>query len=185
MNLTILRHAQTEGSLHDLYYGVADIPALEDALAELRARAADFPTAPRYYTSGLLRTEQTFRAIYGALPHTRLPGLQEMDFGIFEMHSYEELKDDPAFLQWIQDPEHLPCPGGECVPEVVARNMAAIAQVLAGEGDAVCVIHGGVIANLMMQWFGGDRFTYPRKPGTGYTVTFEEGRPVGYAPIPE
>ena len=22
-------------------------------------------------------------------------------------------------------------------------------------------------------------------PGTGYTVTFEEGRPVGYAPIPE
>ncbi len=185
MKLTILRHAQTEGSLHDLYYGVADIPALEDALAELHARAADFPTAPRYYTSGLLRTEQTFRAIYGELPHTRLPGLQEMDFGIFEMHSYEELKDDPAFLQWIQDPEHLPCPGGECVPEVVARNMAAIAQVLAGEGDAVCVIHGGVIANLMMQWFGGDRFTYPRKPGTGYTVTFEEGRPVGYAPIPE
>ena len=28
MKLTLLRHAQTEGSLRNLYYGAADIPAL-------------------------------------------------------------------------------------------------------------------------------------------------------------
>ena len=90
MKLTLLRHAQTEGSLRNLYYGAADIPALPESLSELHRRAGDYPTAQRYYTSGMLRTEQTLAAIYGNVPHTRLPGLREMDFGDFEMKSYEE-----------------------------------------------------------------------------------------------
>ena len=83
MKLTLLRHAQTEGSLRNLYYGAADIPALPESLSELHRRAGDYPTAQRYYTSGMLRTEQTLAAIYGNVPHTRLPGLREMDFGDF------------------------------------------------------------------------------------------------------
>ena len=55
MKLTLLRHAQTEGSLRNLYYGAADIPALPESLSELRRRAGDYPTAQRYYTSGMLR----------------------------------------------------------------------------------------------------------------------------------
>ena len=90
MKLTLLRHAQTEGSLRNLYYGAADIPALPESLSELHRRAGDYPTAQRYYTSGMLRTEQTLAAIYGNVPHTRLPGLREMDFGDFEMKSYED-----------------------------------------------------------------------------------------------
>ncbi|MFQ9445379.1 MAG: histidine phosphatase family protein [Vescimonas sp.] len=112
MKLTLLRHAQTEGSLRNLYYGAADIPALPESLAELHRRAGDYPTAQRYYTSGMLRTEQTLAAIYGNVPHTRLPGLREMDFGDFEMKSYEELKDTPAYQAWITDVEHNPCPHG-------------------------------------------------------------------------
>jgi len=185
MKLTLLRHAQTEGSLRDLYYGATDIPALEQSLRELHEKASVYPQAEHYYTSGMLRTEQTLRAIYGDVPHTRLPGLREMDFGDFEMRSYDELKNDPAFRAWEEDSEHLPCPHGECVPELIARNMAAIAQVLATGEDSVCIIHGGVTANLMMQWFDGDRFTFYRKPGTGYTVTFAEGKPLGYKLVPE
>ena len=33
MKLTLLRHAQTEGSLRNLYYGAADIPALPESLS--------------------------------------------------------------------------------------------------------------------------------------------------------
>ena len=67
MKLTLLRHAQTEGSLRNLYYGAADIPALPESLSELHRRAGDYPTAQRYYTSGMLRTEQTLAAIYVGL----------------------------------------------------------------------------------------------------------------------
>ena len=56
MILTLIRHGQTEGSLRDLYYGAADIPVLPESLAELHAHAAQYPTAPRYFTSGLVRS---------------------------------------------------------------------------------------------------------------------------------
>ena len=58
MKLTLLRHAQTEGSLRNLYYGAADIPALPESLSELHRRAGDYPTAQRYYTSGMLRSRR-------------------------------------------------------------------------------------------------------------------------------
>ena len=105
MKLYLLRHGQTEGSLRNLYYGAANIPVLPESLEELHAAAQRgvYPKAQRYYTSGLLRTEQTLAAIYGDVPHTQLPGLREMDFGDFEMHSYEELKDWPSYQKWIED----------------------------------------------------------------------------------
>ena len=108
-----------------------------------------------------------------------------MDFGDFEMRSYEELKDDPAFLRWMTDSEHNPCPNGESAPQTMARNLAAMETVLAAGEDAVCVIHGGVIAGFMMTWFGGLRVDWYRQAGTGYQVTFSGGVPTGWLPIPE
>ena len=185
MKLTLLRHGETDGSRRDLYYGAADIPALPESLAALHENAAAYPRAKRYYTSGLLRTEQTLEAIYGPVAHQQLPGLREMDFGDFEMRSYDQLKDDPAFQHWITDSEHLPCPNGESAPQTTARNLKAMETVLAEDSDAVCVIHGGVIAGFMMTWFGGLRVDWYRKAGTGYQVTFENGAPIGWVRVPE
>ena len=185
MKLTLLRHGDTEGSRNDLYYGAADIPVLPESLAELHENAARYPTAKRYFTSGMLRTEQTFRAIYGDVPHMVLPGLREMDFGDFEMRSYAQLKDDPAFQHWITDAEHLPCPNGESAPQVLERSLEAIGPVLAAGEDAVCVIHGGVTSGLMMSWFGGTRYDYNPLPGTGYQITVTDGKPVSYEKIPK
>lgn len=116
MKLTLLRHGETDGSRRDLYYGAADIPALPESLAALHENAAAYPRAARYYTSGLLRTEQTLEAIYGPVAHQQLPGLQEMNFGDFEMKSYQELKDTAAYQAWITDVEHNVCPNGESAP---------------------------------------------------------------------
>lgn len=187
MKLYLLRHGQTEGSLRDLYYGAANIPVLPESLEELHAAAQRgiYPKAQRYYTSGLLRTEQTLAAIYGDVPHTQLPGLREMDFGDFEMHSYEELKDWPSYQKWIEDVEHNPCPNGESAPLVLARNLEAIAPVLAADEDAVCVAHGGVISGLLMTWFGGIRYDYLVRPGTGFAVEVTDGKPQRCRPIPE
>lgn len=187
MKLTLLRHGETEGSRNDLYYGAADLPVLPESLEELKRRAqgGGYPRAARYYISGLLRTEQTLRALYGDVPYTVLPGLREMDFGDFEMKSYEQLKDDPAYQAWITDAEHNACPHGESSPQVLARSLAAIGPVLAAGEDAVCVIHGGVTAGLMMSWFGGIRYDYSLLPGTGYQVSVVGGKPVDYIKIPK
>lgn len=185
MELTLLRHAETEGSRLDLYYGAADIPALPESLRDLQKKAGHYPPAKRFYTSGLLRTEQTLEALYGPVPHTRLPGLQEMNYGDFEMKSESELQNNPDFIIWSADPEHNVCPHGESQPQVLRRNLAAIAPVLAAEEDAVCILHGGVTAGLMMSWFGGERGDYALRPGTGYTVQFEDGKPLSYKKVPK
>ncbi|MFR6085932.1 MAG: histidine phosphatase family protein [Oscillospiraceae bacterium] len=181
MKLTLLRHAQTEGSLRNLYYGAADIPALPESLSELHRRAGDYPTAQRYYTSGMLRTEQTLAYLW-RVPHT---GFEPAGDGLrrLQMKSYEA-EGHPAYQAWITDVEHNPCPHGESAPQVLRRSLAAIAPVVQRPEDAVCVIHGGVTAGLMMAWFGGGRYDYSVSPGQGFQVTFREGQPVSYTRIP-
>ena len=188
-HLTLIRHGLTEGNVRRWYYGALDLPLCETGAAALREAAAGGLYPPlgneRVLTSGMLRTEQTLRLIYGDVPHTQLPGLREMDFGDFEMHSYEELKDWPSYQKWIEDVEHNPCPNGESAPLVLARNLEAIAPVLAADEDAVCVAHGGVISGLLMTWFGGIRYDYLVRPGTGFAVEVTDGKPQRCRPIPE
>lgn len=187
MKLTLLRHGETDGSRRDLYYGAADIPVLPDSLETLHQRALTgvYPTAGRYYTSDLLRTQQTLRALYGDVPFTVLPGLREMDFGDFEMRPYKgDLERDPQFIAWAADAEHNVCPHGESAPQALARSLDAIRPVLDAGEDAVCVIHGGITSGLMMHWFGGTRYDWSPAPGTGFQITFDGGTPVSYIRIP-
>ena len=191
MILTLIRHGLTEGNLRRLYYGGADIPLAPEGEAALRQlrETTDYPRGQDYYTSGMLRTEQTFAILYGDTPHTQVPGLREMDFGAWEMQSYEDLKDDPAFQEWCTgDVEQHRAPGGDSFQMVYDRVGEAIAPILARGRDAVCVVHGGVIVMLLRRWFPADlEQTYARtpEPGHGYQVVFDgDGKPVSFTPIP-
>ena len=57
MKLTLIRHGMTRGNMLRIYYGSTDLPILPESYAELEARAKTgfYPTAERYYTSGMLR----------------------------------------------------------------------------------------------------------------------------------
>ncbi len=187
MKLTLIRHGITYGNKHGLYYGATDLPLLEEGIEELRERKLThiYPTAPRYYTSPLQRTQQTLREVYGDVDFTVVDGLREMNFGVFEMRTVDDLKQDADFVQWSRHSTTACCPGGESFAGVQARALEAIAPILAADEDAVCVIHGGVIACLMFHWFPGKAFDdWMIHPGTGWYITVEDGKPVSYVPVP-
>ncbi len=187
MKLTLIRHGRTEANRLGLYYGRADIPLLPESFEYLRSRSALYPRAERYFTSGMKRAEQSFRAIYGDIPHGILPGMREIDFGDFEMKSYEELKDTEAFQAWIDgDNEANICPGGESGDQVTARALHALEPIIARGEDTVIVTHGGVIGGLMQNWFIAEngRYTFTPEPGTGYTVEFNGKMPVSMKKVP-
>ena len=69
------------------------------------------------------------------------------------------------------------------MPQVLERSLRAIQPVLDAGEDTVCVIHGGVTSGLMMHWFGGTRYDYSPAPGTGFQVTFRDGKPESYIHI--
>ena len=103
--LVLLRHGRTEGTERHLYYGATDLPLLEDGVRELKdaARRGVYP-APggfSFVTTGMRRTDQTLRAIYGDVPFSVLENLREVNFGIFEMKSYEEVKSEPSYQAWL------------------------------------------------------------------------------------
>lgn len=179
MILTLIRHGLTEGNIKGLYYGSTDIPLASEGVRQLETFRDEggYPKAKRYYTSGMLRTEQTLKILYGDVPHEALTDLREIDLGDFEMRSYEQLKGDPAFIEWITgDNEANVCPNGESGNAVTARALAAIKRIAKAGEDAVVITHSGVIGGVLSRLVGaGTRYDYKAEPGCGFMLEFENG----------
>lgn len=176
--LYLLRHGLTQGNLEHLYYGSTDLPLCEEGLrqlASLRARGG-YPDAEGLLvvTSGMLRTEQTLTALYGDIRHERWPQLREMDFGAFEMHSYDELKTREDYQRWLSgDMAHNHTPGGESECEAASRVLQALARLQSQARDVLAVVHGGTVVTIMQAVFpdtGKNRYQWQPKPGFGYEI---------------
>lgn len=179
MTLHLIRHGQTLANQKRLYCGKTDLPLTEDGLQAIKTLAAQdiYPDLEglAVYTSGLLRTQQTLEAIYGPVPHDTLPGFQEMDFGAFEMKSYEQLKNNPDYIAWIEDPSgQVPCPGGDSAESFSHRVFSAFESLKKKNSSALVICHGGVIAKLMQHLFPQEPrhfYQWQPKPGEGYTLS--------------
>lgn len=172
----LVRHGKTPANEAHLYCGSTDLSLSEAGIAELQGRHYDI-SPDRFLISGMKRTEQTLKLLFGEVPFTVEPGFREVDFGIFEMKSYEQLKDDPQYQTWLTgDNEKNTPPGGESGADMTARVLEAYRKVEALPGDTVIVSHGGVIAAILAALFpeeGKSRYQWQPKPGCGYAVSSE------------
>ena len=169
--LYLIRHGKTEANLQHRYCGSTDLPLSETGTKDLEALRYEI-TNVRFLTSGMLRTEQTLDILFGDVPHEKRPAFRELDFGVFEMHTYEELKDSPAYQAWItgDNMANIP-PKGESGNQMLARVLAALPELL--EEDTVLVTHGGVIAAMMEHLFPAEhksRYQWQPAPGYGYRI---------------
>ena len=190
--LHLIRHGRTRANTEMLYCGSTDLPLLPQGREEL-ADDRDFARYPALedcavYTSGMKRTEETLAILYGAVPHEILTGLREIDFGDFEMHSYDELKNWESYQQWLSgDHERNCCPNGESGRQMQKRVLETLDALQDSGKDALVVTHGGVIAAVMAHLFPAverSRFAWQPAPGRGYTVLFEQGRAASFQEIP-
>lgn len=190
MRLLLLRHGMTNANERHLYCGSSDEPLSDRGRKELIAlrKNAVYPDCAGFkkFTSGMRRTDETLRLLLDAAPDARLTGFREMDFGRFEMHSYDELKNDADYQAWITDDSgRTSTPGGESTMEFHARVFAA-ADAL--DQDAVLICHGGVIAALMQRWFSHeDKNMYQWQPsfGCGYEVIFDSNGEYHFSKMPK
>ena len=170
----LIRHGETEANIKHIYCGSTDLPLSEAGVEKLQARKKDETIrrvredAARFVTSGMTRTEQTLRLLFGDVAHKVDPRFREIDFGIFEMCSYH---DTPKYQKWLEgDNEASVCPGGESGRQMEARVIEAFSEL---SDDTVVVTHGGVIAAIMTNLFpdeGKSRFDWQPAPGHGYVI---------------
>ena len=172
----LIRHGKTPANEAHLYCGSTDLGLSEAGIGELRGKRYDI-SPDRFITSGMKRTEQTLKLLFGEVSFTREPAFREVDFGIFEMKSYEQLKDDPRYQRWITgDNESNTPPGGESGAAMTERVLKAYRELEALPGDTVLVTHGGVIAAILASLFpeeGKNRYQWQPKPGCGYAISPE------------
>ena len=117
------------------------------------------------------------------MPHERRPEFREIDFGKFELHTYEQLKDDPEYIDWItgDNLRNVP-PGGESGEAMTRRVLEAFARLKAEDIPTVLITHGGVIAAIMAHEFPAEkksRYQWQPEPGHGYAIL-----EAGYREIP-
>ena len=185
----LIRHGITEANQKKMFYGHSDVPLAGEGIDEIVALKGEGvypnPNGAEYFTSGLIRAEQTLSLIYGDVPHTRLDDFKEINFGDYEFKTHEELKNDPAYTSWVNDESGLSAPhGGESFAQFAKRVNAGFRRILdSGAEQLIVVCHGGVICVIMDSCFSGrytNSFYWLPEPGHGYTVSFGSCHPEGY-----
>lgn len=178
MKLILLRHGKTEANEKRLYCGSTDLPLSDNGKAELSAlkNSAAYPDISgfRVIASGMKRCEETISVLFGECWYEVMPELAEMSFGAFEMRSYEQLKNDAAYIAWISgDNEANIAPGGESGGMMKTRVLAALGGIIKEGRDALIVTHGGPVAAIMGSLFTNEnknRYEWQPGPGLGYVI---------------
>lgn len=178
MKIHLIRHGKTTANEQKLYCGITDIGLCKNGIDELYKlrKSITYPLGELYCTSGLKRTNETLEFIYNKKPNFVLEDFQEFNFGDFEMKSYEELKDNSEYQNWLNDYENYVLPKGESKAIFENRVLNGYKKLLEFQCDVVLVCHGGVIATIMNSVFRNEKNFYEWQPSyaRGYTIEVDE-----------
>lgn len=159
MRVWLLRHGETDYNAQQKYLGRTDLPLSERGRRAL-TRAEFSPEV--VYVSPLRRTAETAELLFPGARQMAVPGLQEMDFGLFEGKSWKEMEHLPAYRAWVDGGCLDAPPGGESRAQFCDRICVAFQALLdrataAGAERLVIVAHGGT------QMAALERFALPRR----------------------
>lgn len=157
----LIRHAEAEGS--GRYLGRRSDPPLSArgrAQAEALARWLAGERLAAIYSSPLRRALETARTV--AAPH-RLPvetvaDLAEMDFGLWDGLSYQEIeaREPERLAHWLADPVAVAPPEGESLAEMGQRVINAFEAIVTRHpGETMTIVtHGGPARVILCQGLG-------------------------------
>lgn len=158
ITLTFVRHAQSEGNASGLVDSSTPGPPITE-LGRQQALASAEQLAGNHYdgifASTMIRTQQTAQPMADALhePVTVLPGLRELEAGIYEGQPESQLVDTyfAAPQQWLRGDRTARIPGSIDGNEFDARFDGAVQQIYdSGDVKPVAYSHGGAIMLWVM-----------------------------------
>lgn len=173
--ILLLRHAGTKGNSEKRYVGCrSDEPVSDEGLKQLKdADISRMLKFDRVFSSPMKRCITTAEYLFPGNEVQTVCDMTEMDFGRYEGRNYNELKDDPYYLKWMESGGRLPFPGGEDMAGFTLRSMGAFKGILNSLSDnesAAIVCHGGNIMAIMSGLTGGEYFDFGVGSIEGYTA---------------
>lgn len=167
----LARHGRTPWHAPNRYTGRSDIPL--DEVGERQAQAlaawAKGAALTSLACSDLVRARATAAPIADAtgLVPTVDPRLRELDFGIAEGRTLDEIRaDDPLVVErFVADPVAHHFPGGEPPGDAVARALAALTDLASADpaGRLLVVAHSTLIRLVTCAVLGVPLSEYRRR----------------------
>ncbi|MEV4623318.1 histidine phosphatase family protein [Asanoa sp. NPDC049573] len=185
--VVLARHGRTAWHHPNRYTGRSDVPLDEVGVAQA-ARLGAWAAGAGFAAlacSPLQRARQTAAAVTGLVPRVD-PRLRELDFGVAEGHTLDEMRaaDPAAVARFEADPVAGHFPGGEPPGAAVDRALAALTELAAAyAGQQVLVVaHSTLIRLVTCAVLGVPLSDYRRRfpalePTSTTTLRFPE--PVG------
>ena len=114
----------------------------------------------------MLRCRQTAEAMAGNLPVGIVPGLEELDCGVWDGLSFDEIRARfPETYALRGDDPALPPPGGEDPTHAAERGLAALAALAERtEGSLAVVAHAGINRAMLCMLMGRPIAAYRTLP---------------------
>ena len=165
MELILIRHGTTLGNLERRFIGTLDVDLAPQGEELARRVAPTLPAVQHVYRSPLKRCGQTARLLWPGVAESVIEELRETDFGPFEGKNHEELRDDPLYQRWLENPDFSQMPVGESAQAVVERVSAGLRRVAEDAGrrefSLVGVVsHGGALMGLLSRYGRPERAYY-------------------------
>ncbi len=185
MEVIFIRHLPTPGNEKKQYIGRTDEVLSSGAVTSFHKKREMYlksqkegkyppfyPPAEMIVASPMKRCVQTAELIYPGQKIVTEPELRECDFGRFEGKTYEELKDDPAYIAWLESGGVLAFPEGEdqeafrsrCAEGVRRRLQKGITEK---KKSIAFVVHGGTIMAALHRLAEGEHDFYDWQTGNG------------------
>lgn len=185
MELIFIRHFPTKGNCLKQYIGRTDESldetAVKEILNEIGNTKAFYPQVECVVTSPMIRCKQTTELIYPGIQTFSCELLKETDFGDFEGKTYEELKDNEDYQQWLMSGATGVVPNGESRAQFRARCLAGMDEVMdmlieKELSKAAIVVHGGTMMSLMSEYAEEKQefYYWQVKNGKGYQVHVDQ-----------
>ncbi|WP_141433266.1 histidine phosphatase family protein [Bacillus sp. 03113] len=177
MAITLFRHGLTEENERRAYIGWMDSPLSILGKTQLRSTNDIYDFV---ITSDLKRCLETANRLFPDLPNESIFELREMNFGRWEGKTYEQLKGNREYKEWLQNPFEVKPPDGESFQEFTNRVdhgwHKIIEKVRMNHFTNIAIVtHGGVIRYLLSSISNEKKgfWDWPVTHGNGYKLAWE------------
>lgn len=161
--LTLFRHGITIANERKQYLGWTDSSL--SVKGQIKARELKNEIigmkVDKIISSDLKRCQETVKILFPHWDFTRDTAFREMNFGDFERKTYEELKNQKDYQEWLSSSFQKSPPGGEsfqAFSERINQGMRKLSiNLKTADRKVVLVSHGGVIRFLLSEFVPSDK----------------------------
>jgi len=145
--VALVRHLPTQGNLKKKYIGWTDEPIITG----MKTKKITYENK-QLIGSDLLRCKQTAAKVFRGVPYIENANFRECSFGDWEEKTYNELKEEALYRNWLDKPRKIAPPNGESMEEMEGRVLQAFLEVIEEMEQPVIVTHGGPIRFLLTKF---------------------------------